>query len=505
MNLFLIVLILCGLIAVYLYWRWTFSHWERQGIPSMPFALPIVGHLLPLLLLQKNISQLVKSWYNRHSEASMVGYYDGMVPGLLVRDPDLVKTVMQTNFSNFHENAMKVDREHDPLLAKNPFFTEGEEWLIGRKRLTYAFSSMRLKILSETVRGVCKKFDNYLNRKIKPEERVVFETKDLFGRFTGEVVANAAFGIEGFCFDDDDQLNNNQSFHEIGKKIFRITPFHGAVQSIMLFLPFLHNFFNFRFIPKDIDHFFRVIVKQVIEKRRNETEKRNDFFQLMADLEKSEGQKFDEESLTSHALSFFVDGYETSSATLSFICFELSIHNDVQEKARNEIQTVLAKHGGEITYDALKEMTYLDQIISESQRLHTLLDIMGKICTNNIQLKGKDGLTCQVEAGTKIIIPMHCLQRDPKYWINPEGFDPDRWNEERKADVNKFCYLPFGEGPRICVGLRMGLLQTKAALTTLLSKYKIERNPRTEYPVKIGLWGILATPVDGLWVYLRRL
>ncbi|XP_014605375.1 PREDICTED: probable cytochrome P450 6a13 [Polistes canadensis] len=503
MDLLLIVLILiCGLIALYLYWRWSFSYWERQGIPSMPFVLPIVGHLLPLLLLQKNISQLAKNWYNRYSEASMIGYFDGMVPGLLVRDPDLVKTVIQTNFSNFHENALKVDRKNDPLLAKNPFFTEGEEWLTGRKRLTYAFSSMRLKILAETVRGVCKKFDHYLNRKIGEDRRVQFETKDLFGRFTGEVVANAAFGIEGFCFEDN---YNSQSFHNIGEKIFRVTPFNGTVQSIMLFLPFLHKFFNFRFIPKDIDQFFRSIVEQVIEKRRDETEKRNDFFQLMADLEKSEGQKFDVESLTAHALSFFVDGYETSSATLSFICFELSIHYEVQEKVRKEIRDVLAKHGGELTYDSLKEMTYMDQVINESQRLNTLLDMMGKICTNNIQLKGNDGLTCQVEPGTKILIPIHCLQRDPKYWINPEGFDPDRWNNEKKADVNKYCFLPFGEGPRICVGLRMGLLQIKAALVTLLSKYRIERNPRTSYPVKIGLWGILSTPVEGLWVYLRRL
>nr|XP_050868697.1 cytochrome P450 6a2-like isoform X5 [Vespula vulgaris] len=502
MSLLMLGLILCGILALYIYWRRTSNYWTKQGIPEAPYSLPLVGHLLPLLLLQKNISQLVLAWYERYKNDSMVGYYDGMVPGLMVQEPELVKTVLQTSFSNFHENAMKIDQEVDPLMAKNPFFTKGEEWLVGRKRLTYAFSSMRLKILSESVRKVCKKFENYLHRKVEEDQRVEFETKDLLSRFTGEVVANAGFGIEGFCFEDN---YNPQSFHEIGKKIFQTTWFHGTLQSIMFFLPFLNNYLKIRLIPKDIDHFFRTIVRQVIEKRREETEKRNDFFQLMADLEKSEGQKFDEESLAAHALSFFFDGYETSASTLSFICFELSIHNEIQEKLRNEIRNVLAKHKGEITYDSLKDMTYLDQVISESQRMHTLLDIMGRMCTNTIELKGNDGLTCKVEPGTKIIIPIHSMQRDPRYWTNPEAFDPDRWNEERKGSINKYCFLPFGEGPRICVGLRMGLLQVKAAIATLLMKYRIERNPRTTYPVKIGVLGVLSTPIDGLWVYLKRL
>nr|XP_050868700.1 cytochrome P450 6a2-like [Vespula vulgaris] len=496
------VLLLCGIFALYIYWRKIYSYWNRQGIPEVPYSLPIVGNLWPLLLMQKNLAQLVGSWYDSYKNASMIGYYEGTTPGLLIRDPELVKTVLQTSFSDFHENAIKVDKDIDPLVAKNPFFLKGEEWLVGRKRLTYAFSSMRLKILSETVRKVCEKFDDYLYKKIEEDQRIEFETKDLFSRFTGEVVANAGFGIEGFCFEDN---YNPQSFHEMGKKIFKTTWFLDTLQSMIFFLPILNDYLKIPFLPKEIDHFFRTIVKQIIEKRREETEKRNDFFQLMVDLEKSEGQKFDEESLAAHALSFFVDGYETSSATLSFICFELSVHCDIQEKLRKEIGDVLAKHQGEITYDSLKEMTYLEQVISESQRLNTLLDIMGKICTNNIELKGNDGLTCTVETGTKIFIPTRSLQRDPKYWSNPEAFDPDRWTEERKFATTKYSFLPFGEGPRICVGLRMALLQIKAAIATLLMKYRVERNPRTSYPVKIGVSGILSTPIDGLWVYLKRL
>lgn len=444
----------------------------------------------------------VSSWYKKFSDSSMVGFYEGVVPCLLLREPDLAKTVLQTNFSNFHENGNKIDPEIDPLVAKNPFFMYGEEWQASRKRLTYAFSSMRLKILSETVRGVCKKFDDYLEKKIPPGERVPCEMKDLFSRFTGEVVANAGFGIEGKCFEDTE---DPQSFREIGRTIFELTPFYGMIQAITFFLPVINKLLKMRFIPKEVDHFFRTIVKEVLEVRRNETMKRNDFFQLMIDLEKSSGEKIDEETLAAHALSFFVDGYETSSATITYVIFSLSLCPDIQEKLRQEIQSVLAKHNGEITYDALKEMTYLDQVISESQRLHTPLFQLIKLCTKPCELKGSDGLTCRVEPGTKIHIPIHDLQRDPKYWPDPETFDPDRWSEERKSTVNKYAFLPFGEGPRICVGMRMALLQSKAAIVALLRKYKVERNPKTSVPLKMSMQGLLSMPEEGTWTYLKRL
>ncbi|XP_043685286.1 probable cytochrome P450 6d5 [Vespula pensylvanica] len=215
MSLLLLVLVLCGLLALYIYWRKINNYWDGQGIPQPSYSLPIVGHLLPSLLLQKNMRQLAVSWYESYKKSSMIGFYDGTSPALLIRDPELVKTVLQTNFSNFSENSVKVDKNLDPLLAKHPFVMKGEEWLVGRKRLTYAFSSMRLKILSETVRKVCKKFDDYLYKKIKEDQRVEFEAKDLSGRFTGEVVANAGFGIEGFCFEDN---YNPQSFHEKGNR-----------------------------------------------------------------------------------------------------------------------------------------------------------------------------------------------------------------------------------------------------------------------------------------------
>lgn len=464
--------------------------------------MPLCGHMLPVISLRKTYADVCHDAYRKFKDRSMVGMYNMKKPILLVRDPDLVKVILQTSFTSFHQNGIKVDTEMDPLLAKNPFFTYGEEWSTGRKRLTYAFSSMRLKILFETVNRVCGKFQNYLNKKIQKASSYEVELKDLFSRYTGEVVANAGFGLEGFCFEDQEHPS---SFQKIGREIFEPSLKLGLVQILVFFLPMLSKLLRISFVPKHIHNFFMNVVKDVLRTRRSETAPRNDFFQLMMELEKQEGQELDELTLTSHALSFFVDGYETSSIVLSFIGYQLSVNADIQQKLRDEVCTVLEKHDGALTYEGLKEMTYMDQVINESQRCIPALGVLQKICTTGHDLQGFDGLTVHVEPGTEVLVPIYGLHSDPKYWTDPETFDPERFSEEQKKGIKKYTFLPFGEGPRMCVGMRMALLQIKACVAVLLKNYKLSLSPKTKLPLKLSGQHFLSTPVGGLWVNIERL
>ena len=91
------------------------------------------------------------------------------------------------------------------------------------------------------------------------------------------------------------------------------------------------------------------------------------------------------------------------------------------------------------------------------------------------------------------------------YWVNPNVFDPERFNDERKQTIEKMTFLPFSEGPRICVGMRMTMLQVKACLATLLSNYKLELSPSTQVPLKISSHYFLSEPIGGNWVYISEL
>ncbi|XP_043253417.1 cytochrome P450 9e2-like [Colletes gigas] len=478
-----------------------YTYWKRQGIPTAKGLIPLLGHYLPLVTIKSSASELNRKIYENAKNCSMIGLYKITSPVLLIRDPQLVKTVLQSNFSSFHENGWKIQPDIDPLLAKNPFFCYGDAWSTGRKRLTYAFSSMRLKILYEAVSGVCKKLERYLERRVESNNKYEVELKSLFSRFTGEVVANAGLGVEGFCFEDEP---HSGSFDEIGKSLFNPSLKNGIANAIIFFVNTINDVLKVGFVPKEVDGFFRHVISENLQARRNETTPRNDFLQVMIDLEKTEGKKLDEDTLAAHAFSFFFDGYETSSITLSFIGYQLAVYPDVQEKLREEIRSTIAKYDGKLTYDSLKEMKYMDQVMNESQRCYPALGIMKKICKEEFELKGSDGLCCRVKPGTEVVIPSHALHLDPKYWIDPEHFDPDRFSEDRKQSIEKMAFLPFGEGPRMCVGMRMAVLQMKACLATLLRSYKLELSSKTQLPLKLTPVHFLSAPVGGLWAHVSR-
>jgi len=432
----------------------------------------------------------------------MIGIYDFMSPLLVILEPKLVKTVLQTNFSSFSQNTLDIDPEIDPLVSHNPFVLSGEKWLNSRKRLTYAFSSMRLKILLESVKQVCTMFENFIDGKLNNVEKAEFELKSLFSRYAAQVVAAAGFGVDGYCFDDE---KKDISFRKLGQVIFEPSLRNKIMFALLFFVPSLNKICKVSFIPKKVDHFFRTLVADLMEQRRKDGIPRNDFLHLMAELERAEDDKFDTEMLTGQAMSFVLDGYETSSTVMSFIAFHLASYPEIQEKLREEVVSILNKYDGKLTYEGLREMTYMDQVLNESMRMIPAGIALKKRCTEEFELRGSDGIVCRLQPGMEVLIPVQAFHKDPQYWENPEEYDPERFNAVKKQSIEKFTFLPFGEGQRICVGMRMAQLQVKASLATVLKKYSMELSPKTQLPIKLISGTVLPTPKGGLWVYFRHL
>ncbi|KOX73619.1 Cytochrome P450 9e2 [Melipona quadrifasciata] len=481
-----------SLLCLYLYLK--HNYWKRNGIPTVKGCVPLVGHMLPVITKRMNFSEFIRLVHEEHKDHSMVGIYKGTRPVLIVRDPNLVKIVLESNFSNFQENGRKIVAEADPLLSKDPLFTYGETWSTGRKRLAYAFSNVRLKTLFPVVSGVCKKFEDFLNERLKTSNKYEVDLKSLFLRFTSEVVTNGGLGIEGYCFEDNVGVFHNLAGNMFAKSLGTIIMFH---------YPDINRLLKFSFLQKSIDRFFRNVVCELLKIRRNDSTPRNDFLQLMIDFEKSGGM-IDEEGITAHAVSLYIDGTETSSVTLNFICHNLAANLEVQEKLRKEVRSTIEEHGG-LTFEALKDMTYMNQVISESQRLHSAVGYLQKMCTEEFELQGSDGLTYRIKPGTEVDISIFGLHTDPKYWVNPDVFDPERFKDERKQTIEKMTFLPFSEGPRLCAGRKVALLQMKACLATLMNNYKLELSPRTQLPLKMSPHYFMSEPVGGNWVYISKL
>ncbi|XP_076375884.1 cytochrome P450 9e2-like [Megalopta genalis] len=493
-------LLLGALVLLVIYFVKKYTFWQRRKIPIPDGYWLFLGHMWPVYTVTKSMTDHFEDLYKKCNKHSMYGLYDGFTSALVVREPHLIKTVMQSSFASFQKNGFQVSPKKDPLLATHPFFNSGEVWQNGRKRMTNAFSNARLKNLFAVAIQVSKKQQTFLEMQLKSKDQYEVELKHFFGRFTAEFVANAGLGIEGYSYEDNPPPN---SFHSIGLMMFNPNLLSAFITNLAFMKSNIAVFLGIPLLDKRVDKFFRQVVHDNLEFRLKDPSPKYDFFQLMIDQEHAEGEMY-EERIVSHALSLFLDGFETSRLTLAYAGLSLAMHPEIQEKLRYEIRTTLAKNDGVLTFEALKELKYMDQVISESQRRYPIGVYLKKVCTNECELVGSDGLSVHVKPGMEVYIPMTPMHHDAEYWSNPEAFDPDRFSEERKQDIEKITFLPFGEGPRMCVGMRMALLLIKSCLATLLNNYKIEMSPKTTVPLKWSKYHFLPEPITGAWVKISK-
>ena len=180
------------------------------------------------------------------------------------------------------------------------------------------------------------------------------------------------------------------------------------------------------------------------------------------------------------AYVIFAGGFETSSSTMSYCIYELACNPHIQDKVADEINATLKKFGG-LTYDNVQEMTYLHKVVEEVLRKYPAAATIHRVCTKDIDLPTTN---LHVDKGIDIVIPVLGIHRDPEIYPDPDKFDPERFNEENIASTHPCNYLPFGDGPRICIGMRFGYLVVKVGIINILSKYRISVIPGTPIPLE---------------------
>ncbi|XP_068081654.1 cytochrome P450 6B4-like [Anabrus simplex] len=193
-------------------------------------------------------------------------------------------------------------------------------------------------------------------------------------------------------------------------------------------------------------------------------------------------------------------GFETTSTTMSFCLHELAVNPDIQRRLQEEIDSTLLEYGGKITYEAIQKMEYLDRVVSETLRKYPPVSILSRKCTLDYTIPGTN---VRLDKGTRVIIPVFAIQRDSRYYSEPEQFDPERFTEENKAQRHNCTYLPFGEGPRICIGMRFGLQQTKLGLVTLLSKFQFSACSKTDNPPRLDPKALVTASISGAWLRIN--
>ncbi|XP_014244486.1 cytochrome P450 6a2-like [Cimex lectularius] len=462
-----------------------YDYWKKKGYPYVEGSFPF-GTSPPLFFSKIYQGHIIEKIYNELSPHPFGGFYIVQTPHLMLRDPVLIKHIMVKDFSHFRSRFGNRSSPDDPL-SQHLFNLEGDLWRSVRVKLTPTFTSGKMKMMYALFEACANNLSKVLDDSVGKD----VDIKDLFARFTTDVIVTCAFGLEV------DSLNDpTNEFRTIGQDIF--PPYATRLMKLTLFIRFssmrfLRRLLRLTTLPKKVNNFIINTIKDTIDYREKNNVKRNDFLNLLIEMRNkplsgADGHKKDELEMdmgmiAAQCFVFFAAGFETSSSVQSYALYELAMNQDIQKTLKEEIDEVLAKHGGKPTYEALQEMPYLEQVINEVMRKYPTVPMLTRECTEDFELE-EFGL--KIKKGEQVLIPTYALHHDPKYFPSPQKFNPSRFSEENKSSIVPFTYLPFGEGPRICIGMRFGMMQTKVGLVTALSRFNIFPSSSTPKTLKFA-------------------
>ncbi|GAB0100091.1 Cytochrome P450 [Sergentomyia squamirostris] len=491
------------LVAVYVYFRRQYRFWKELGVPFVTPTFPL-GNVTDSVAVGTHFSYVMRNLYERTKHEKYIGIYFFQSPCLLINCPEIAKTILVRDFNYFMDRGVFYNEKLDPLSA-NLFFMEGQKWRNLRAKISPTFTSGKLKILFHTVTAVSEELLNYISESLEVSSSGKYlEIKDLMARFTTDVIGCTAFGIN--C----DSLHNPQNeFRKMGNRLVNITKSRAVALFLGMINRTLAQKLGLRFTLKNDADFFMNVIRQTISQREQDKIKRNDFMDLMIQL-KNKGHLEDTEStdegtealtfeeIAAQCWVFYFAGFETSSTTITIALHQLSVHEDVQEKAREEVRRILEKHDGKLTYEAVMEMEYLSQIVNETLRLFPPVGTIHRISNQDYRLPNG----AIMPKGTFIVIPSLAYQYDEDVFPNAHHFDPERFTDNARAGRHNFSFIPFGEGPRICVGMRFGQMVVKIALAQILSRYHFTLSERTSTELEINSTAFLHTPKNDIWLNL---
>ena len=488
--------VVIGVISIYYFFK-NFNFFKRNGIIHIP-SVPLFGSAT-FLFRRMSFFDFMLKIYNFNPNAKYFGLYFTTTPVFLLRDIELIKTVLVKNFEAFPDRRGFADF-NDSLFKKNLFSLRGEKWRNVRNLLSPSFTSSKMKMMFTLMSECAVDFAKFLST--SPADKGDIDMKDICSKYTNDVIATCAFGIKV-----DSMKDPTNKFYTYGKEA---SNFRGVIRGIKLFLigtfPILVQILNMKFLEDYLSNFFKDIVRTTIATRDAEHITRPDMLQLMMDVRGKEGHReLDIDDMTAQAFIFFLGGFETSSTAMCFATHEIAANPEIQTKLQQEIDKVLEESNGEVSYEVINRLEYLDAVISEALRLYPPVTILERLCEKTFELPPAlpDEKPFIMKKGMLIWIPVLAIHHDEKYYDNPKKFDPERFLNNKMN--NSSNYMPFGLGPRMCIANRFAILEVKVFLFHLLAQCELKPCVKTMPPIKFCKDSLpRLMPENGFWLNIQR-
>ncbi|XP_032682977.1 cytochrome P450 9e2-like [Odontomachus brunneus] len=500
--LLLITLVTIGVIKVIAKIHYQYTYWRKRGVPYIR-TIPGWRISWKVFFQRINFAEYCKFIYNYEPDAKYLGLMDMSTPLVLIRDPELIKDIMVKDFEHFPDHRTFASEDIDPLFGKNIFSLRGNRWKEMRNTLSPSFTASKMKAMFELVSKCSREFSEYLAD--HPEECSSVDTKEIFRRYTTDVIATSAFGISVNSLKD----RNNEFF----TRGMEFTNF-ASIRTMLKFLlfrmsPRLTKALGINLFSPATSQFFKKVVAETIKTREEQGIIRPDMIHLLMQARNKESSSVHEmtlDDIVAQAFIFFLAGFSTSATLMCFVAHELAVNRDIQDRLWKEVEKHFAEGKGEISYESVSKMVYMDMVVSETLRKYPPVIFIDRLCVKSYELPPPKpgGKNLNVEHNSMMMAPVYALHHDPKYFPNPDKFDPERFSDENIDNIVPYTYMPFGHGPRKCIGNRFALMETKLLIAHLLHKFIFKATEKTIYPVVFDKKQFDLHPEGGFWIALEK-
>jgi cytochrome P450 len=387
----------------------------------------------------------------------------------LINQPDYIKDVLVTHNANFTKGR-GLEKAKD-VLGEGLLTSEGEFHRRQRRLAQPAFHRQRILAYAETMTRYADR-----TRQTWPDGANI----DMFREMMELTLA-----IIGKTMFDADVTGEAQ---EIGQAINSLMEMFQAFTSP--FASLLEKYPPRRRRFNEAKNRLDSTIYRIIRERRASGEDRGDLLSMLLQAHDTEddGSSMTDLQLRDEALTLFLAGHETTANALTWTWYLLSQHPEVEAKLQTEIDQVL---GGRLpTVEDLPNLKYTEAVLTEAMRLYPPAWLMGRRAIKDYQLAGYT-----IPAGSIVLMSQFVMHHNPRYFPEPDRFNPERWTAQMRANLPKFAYFPFGGGPRICIGEPFAWMEGKLLLATLAqewqfrlaSNYKLELQPSVTLRPKHGM------------------
>uniref|UniRef100_A0A7N6AYB3 unspecific monooxygenase n=1 Tax=Anabas testudineus TaxID=64144 RepID=A0A7N6AYB3_ANATE len=451
------ILLIAFVCLFVIYGYWTYGVFEKLGIPG-PKPVMYWG---TVARYNKVYDIECAQKYGR-----VWGMYELRRPMLAVMDPDMLKQILVKECFTYFTNRRNLRLNGDLYDAVST--AEDHQWRRIRNIISPFFTSGHIKELFSIMKHHSHKLVLCLQSKV------------FFGPYSLDVMASCALSV------DMDSINNPSSpFITHATNLFRFSKLLFAFQGTELLLT--DTFF---FI---LSNLVKCYISYIYSRRYLSCfQNLGDVLQHMTNSQKAsdsmnEKQKkgLTDHEIISQATMFVFAGFETSATTLVFVAYNLARNPDVMKRLLKEIDATFPNKAP-VQYEALMKMEYLDSVVTECLRLYPPIPRLERLAKETVQING-----ITIPKDMTVMIPVYALHRDPELWPEPEVFKPDRFSKENKPHINPYTYLPFGAGPRNCLGTRFALVVVKLALVEVLQNFTFSVCEETEIPLQMEASAII--------------